>query len=62
MGEGLQVGLLTHAQVHQLLGLGLGALLGAHFDKVVQGLQLAQRLPLARRTGGQCEQARRCWL
>lgn len=47
VGEGLQVGLLAHAQVHQLLGLGLGALLGAHLDKVVQGLQFAQRLPLA---------------
>lgn len=35
VGEGLQVGLLAHAQVHQLLGLGLGGLLGAHFDKVV---------------------------
>lgn len=53
VGEGLQVGLLAHAQVHQLLGLGLGGLLGAHFDDVVQGFQLAQRFPLARRMGGQ---------
>lgn len=51
VGKGLQVGLLTHAHVHQLLGLGLGGLLGAHFDKVIQGLQFAQRLPLAGRAG-----------
>lgn len=51
VGEGLQVGLLTHAHVHQLLGLGLGGLLGAHFDEVIQGLQFAQRLPLAGRAG-----------
>lgn len=62
VGEGLQVGLLAHAQVHELLGLGLGALLGAHFDKVVQGLQLAQCFPLARTTEGQCGQAKRGWL
>lgn len=52
VGQGLQVGLLAHAQVHQLLGLGLGGLLGAHFDNVVQGLQFAQCFPLAGRTGG----------
>lgn len=44
--EGLQVGLLAHAQVHQLLGLRLGGLLGAHLDEVIQGLQLAQCFPL----------------
>ena len=38
--------------MHQLLGLGLGGLLGAHFDDVVQGLQFAQCFPLAGRMGG----------
>lgn len=52
MGEGLQVGLLAHAQVHQLLGLGFGGLLGAHFDEVIEGLQFAQCFPLAGRMGG----------
>lgn len=59
VGKGLQVGLLAHAQVHQLLGLGLRGLLGAHLDDVVQGLQLAQRFPLVGRMGGQCGQAGR---
>lgn len=52
MGEGLQVGLLAHAQVHQLLGLRLGGLLGAHFHDVVQSLQFAQRIPLGQEGEG----------
>jgi hypothetical protein len=39
--------------VHQLLGLGLGGLLGAHLYKVVQRLQLAQCFPLVGTVEGQ---------
>lgn len=38
VGQGLHVGLLAHAHMHHLLGLGLGGLLRAHLHEIIQRL------------------------
>lgn len=51
MGKCFEIRFLLHADVHHLLGLGLGGLLRTHFNKVVQSFHLVERFSLKEKRG-----------
>lgn len=49
MGKCFEIRFLLHADVHHLLGLGLGGLLRTHFNKVVQSFHLVECFSLKKK-------------